>query len=215
VLNRPIGLYGGTFAPVHNGHVRAAIEARERLDLAELRVIPAACPPHRPPPPVDAARRLQWLQQAFAGEAGVVVDDDELRHSGPSYTVETLARFRARYPDIPLVWLVGTDSFNSLHTWHQWPRLFELAHVGVLRRPGHDFSPAPALMALPALAVADIARKPSGGWLAIDIPELDISSTAIRQRITEGRSLRGLLPDAVRQSLHASDFADLTSPKAS
>lgn len=214
MLKPPIGLYGGTFAPVHNGHLRAAIEGREQLGLAEVRLLPAGEPPHRSAPRVDGARRLAWLRQAIGGEPGLVADDDELRHRGPSYTVDTLHRFRQRYPDRPLVWLVGADSFNSLHTWHRWAELFELAHIAVLRRPGHPPAPSAEVAARPRLSAAGLATRLAGGWVEVDMPDLDISSTAIRARIADGRSLRALLPDSLLSTFTREDLDDLAATDA-
>ncbi|MCK5770451.1 nicotinate (nicotinamide) nucleotide adenylyltransferase [Algiphilus sp.] len=206
-----IGLYGGTFAPVHNGHIRFAIEAREQLGLEAVHVLVAARPPHRDQPAIDGWRRHEWLRQAIGDEAGLVADDDELRHDGISYTADTLARARDRFPGHTCLWLVGADAFNKLHRWHQWQRIFEHAHVVVASRPGHPLSPAPEVRAYPRVDADGLRARAHGCWHALAIPELDIASTAIRMRIRAGRSLRGVVPDSLLRSLTETDLAALAA----
>lgn len=204
-----IGLYGGTFAPVHNGHLRFAIEAGEQLGLDAVHLLACAQPPHRAAPAIDGRRRHDWLVRALAGAPRLVADDDELLRAGPSYTVDTLARARERFPGQTLLWLLGADAFNSLHTWHRWEALFEQAHLVVAARPGHPLAPDPAVAAYPRVDRAGLRARAAGCWHALEIPELEISSSGIRRRLQDGGCLRGLVPDRLLDYLDPQDFADL------
>jgi nicotinate-nucleotide adenylyltransferase len=132
----PMGIFGGTFDPIHYAHLRTAFELQQALRLKEIRFLPAGNPPHRDQPLADAQLRLQMVQLATAGQAGFVVDDREVRKAGPSYSVETLAELRHEYPDRSLCLIVGMDAFLSLPKWHQWRELLLLAHLVVAHRPG-------------------------------------------------------------------------------
>ncbi len=142
----PLALFGGTFDPVHWGHLRIASETAAALKLPEVRLIPSRTPVHRSQPGATGAQRLAMLQLAVASAPGLTVDDCELKRDTPSYTVLTLAALRAEFPLRPLIWLIGVDAFVHIKHWHQWPRLFDLAHFVVLNRPGFAvsqvFSPA-------------------------------------------------------------------------
>lgn len=201
---RPIGLLGGTFDPVHVGHLRAALEIRDALDLAQVRLVPAHVPPHRPQPVASAAQRLAMLRRAVRGVAGLTVDDRELRRAGPSYTVDTLTDLRAQLGRRPLCLLVGDDAFRGLTTWHRWPALFELAHLVVMQRPLMVGEPVQELP--PALAQAvdgrradsaqALAMSPAGLVWRQALPPLDISATRVRAALRTGRSARFLVTDS-------------------
>lgn len=205
----PIGLLGGTFDPIHFGHLRLAEEARESLGLGQLRLIPAGEPPHRGTPRSPAPHRLAMTEQAVAGNPTLVVDDIELRHTGPSYSVLTLTRLRERYgADQPLVLLLGADAFEGLASWHRWQDIFALAHVAVANRPGY----APHGRRWPSVLSTELAeacagrrlthadelrQRPAGGVLPFDMTPLAISATQIRELLHHGHSARYLLPDPV------------------
>jgi nicotinate-nucleotide adenylyltransferase len=192
---RPLAILGGTFDPIHNGHLRAAWEAAEALD-AEVRMVPARTPPHRPPPVADAAGRVALLRAALEGQDRLVVDSRELERDGPSYTVDTLASLRAEVgPERPLVLLVGDDAFAGLASWRLWRELFELAHIGVLARPGaaHEL-PAP-LEAFVAGRRVPRLQGPAGQVVRIGITPLDIAATAIREAFAAGGEPRFLMPE--------------------
>jgi nicotinate-nucleotide adenylyltransferase len=193
---RPLAILGGTFDPVHHGHLRAAWEAAEALD-AEVRMVPARTPPHRPPPVADAAGRVALLRAALAGQHRLSVDTRELEREGPSYTVDSLASLRAEIgPERPLVLLVGQDAFAGLASWHRWRDLFVLAHVGVLTRPGAEQAIAGPLADFVADRRAAQVRGPAGSVIGIAITPLDIAATAIREAFAAGREPRFLLPSA-------------------
>ena len=131
-----IGIFGGTFDPIHYGHLRPASEIRRTLNLDALYLVPAANPPHRPSPVATPAQRLTMLELALTEFPELQVDDRELQRGGISYTVDTLRSYRSQYPQAALALLVGTDAFDGIETWHQWQQLPELAHIVVMQRPG-------------------------------------------------------------------------------
>jgi len=196
-----IGIFGGTFDPVHFGHLRAAVEAREKLAVADFRLLPAGQPPHRESPAASPAQRLEMLRLAIAGCPHLQVDDREVRRAGFSYMSDTLAEIRDEAGDTPLLLLIGQDAANALDTWHEWRRLFDLAHLVVMRRPEAHFQCAGELRSeIERRRVRDPVRLhecPAGRVLSLEITQLDISSTDIRARLASRRSPRFLLPDQV------------------
>lgn len=200
-----VGILGGTFDPIHYAHLRLGETLAERLNLAQVRFVPAAVPPHRASPQVTAQHRLEMVRLATAGNACFVTDDRECRRSGNSYTVDTLLELRAELgAERPLALLMGVDAFNLLTTWSRWERLFDLAHIVVAHRPGFvlDITQLPTALAAETRRrltddCARIAAGPAGSVLAIDVPALDISATAIRAMLAGGHSARYLLPDEV------------------
>ncbi|MFI4958837.1 MAG: nicotinate-nucleotide adenylyltransferase, partial [Lysobacterales bacterium] len=132
---KPLAIFGGTFDPVHQGHLSVAWEASELLD-ADVRLMPANVPPHRPVPIASASQRVAMLRGALQGQSRLTLDTRELERDGPSYTIDTLIELRAEHGARPLVLLIGADAFTGLPGWHRWRELFDLAHVGVLSRPG-------------------------------------------------------------------------------
>lgn len=196
----PLAILGGTFDPVHLGHLRAAWEASEAL-AAEVRLMPAHVPPHRPAPVASAQQRVAILRAALAGQDRLALDTRELDRNGPSYTFDTLSGLREEIGARPLVLLIGSDAFAALPTWHRWRELFDLAHFGVLTRPGHVPSLPLELateMAQREVTGADALRAtPTGRVLRIAITQLEISATRIRALLREGSEPRWLLPDAL------------------
>ncbi len=194
---RPLALFGGTFDPVHTGHLSVAWEAAELLD-AEVHLLPANVPPHRLAPIASAAERVAMLRAALAGQSRLVLDTRELARSGPSYTVDTLRELRAEQGDRPLVLLLGADAFAGLSSWHEWRALFDLAHVGVLSRPGVAGTPGAALQAeIAARRVDDpamLCASPAGRIVELAVTPLEISATRIRELLAAGRDPRYLLP---------------------
>lgn len=210
-MNRPIGILGGTFDPIHFGHLRLAEEMLEQASLQQIRFIPAARPPHRESPQVGARQRSAMVKLAIAGQPAFVLDERELMRDKPSYTVDTLRELRAEMgASQPLCLLMGGDAFLQLHTWHEWEQLFELAHIVVGYRPGFTLEERihNATEALRAhyhrrlCPVSDMARSPCGVVAELAIPKLEISATDIRQRVAGGRSIRYLLPNEVADYIH-------------
>ncbi|MDD5391206.1 MAG: nicotinate-nucleotide adenylyltransferase [Gallionellaceae bacterium] len=206
-VGKPLALLGGTFDPIHFGHLRLAEELAEVLEIEQVRFIPAGRPPHRGQPRAEARHRLEMARLAIASNPRFVLDEREFHRAAPSYSVDTLSDLRAELPvATPLVLFMGADAFMGLTTWHEWRRLFELAHIAVAHRPG--FSAAAWEDALPdslrrLLAkqrveqAGEILEKPAGRIFLHSITQLDISASQIRDRALRGKSLRYLLPDAV------------------
>lgn len=201
-----IGLLGGSFDPVHCGHLRLALEAREELKLDEVRLVPCGLPPHRAPPRASAEQRLAMLSAAMRGEPGLRVDDREITRPGPSYTIDTLASLRAEFPATPLCLILGMDAFLGLHTWRRWRELLGFAHIAVAHRPGWQMNAIGESGELLAKnRVTDVAelRGQKHGRIALwAMPALDISSSRIRALIAQGKSVRYLTPDAVCEMIH-------------
>jgi nicotinate-nucleotide adenylyltransferase len=198
------GILGGTFDPVHLGHVALAEAALAGLPLGEVLWLPSGSPGHRAPPVASARDRLAMLRLTTAGNPRYRIDDGELARSEPTYTVHTLTRLRAQLGnEQPLALLLGSDSFLSLPTWLRWRELFDLAHIAVASRPGHlpsDGGPAPELSAEIARRSArpeQLAASAAGRIVRFDMPPMDISASAIRAQLAAGQDTRHLLPAAV------------------
>lgn len=203
-------MLGGMFDPVHFGHLRSAVEIREDLALDQVRLVPCARPPHRPGALATAEQRRAMLELAIAGEPGLVVDDREIRRTTPSYSVDTLTSLRAELPHTPLCLIVGSDAFLGLPTWHRWRELFGLAHIVVLERPGRDAGVSEALRAelrgRLTQSPQDLHQALAGRVLMRRVTQLPISSTALRESLARGRSVRYLLPDVVYRYIQSHDL---------
>lgn len=208
----PIGILGGTFDPIHFGHLRLAEVCADACALSEVRLLPAALPNLRDRPSTPAEDRLRMVRLAVQGNARLAVDDRELRRPGVSYTVDTLLELRAELgPTRALCLLLGADAFLRLPAWSRWLRLFELAHIVVVARFGA--APEQAGARAPELdaewrrrASTDpriVNAAPAGAIVRIDAPLLDISATHIRQCLERGASVRYLLPDLVLRYIEA------------
>jgi nicotinate-nucleotide adenylyltransferase len=198
----PVGIFGGTFDPIHFGHLRTAFELLHALRLAEVRLLPAGSPPHRGAPLCDGQHRLDMVRAAVADQPGLVVDDREIRREGPSYTVLTLRELRDEEPGRPICLLLGMDAFLGLPQWHEWRSVFELAHVVVAHRPGWSAPDSGTLGELLAQRgtgrVEDLHESVAGCIHVRPVTQLEISSTDLRDLIVAGEDPRYLLPDAVR-----------------
>lgn len=197
-----IGVFGGTFNPIHNGHLRSALELLELLGLERLHLLPCALPPHREAPRCPPERRADMVALAVAGEPRLCCDRRELARTGPSYTVDSLAELRAEYgPDARLCLVMGFDALLGLPRWKGWQALLDYAHIVIIARPGWALPAAGELadwLARYRLRSADQLRgAPAGGVLLLELRQLAISSTDIRALCQAGRSPRYLLPDSV------------------
>lgn len=197
---KPLAVFGGTFDPIHLGHLCVAWEASELLD-ADVLMMPSGVPPHRPPPIASADQRVAMLQVALRDQSRLVLDARELTRSGPSYTVDTMIELRGEQGDRPLVLLLGADAFAGLPSWHGWRQLFELAHIGVLSRPGEQAALPDALKLETARRWVDdpaaLQSLPSGKLIALSVTPLEISATRIRELIAAGREPRYQLPSGL------------------
>lgn len=203
----PLGVFGGTFDPIHYGHLRLAEEILETAKLAEVRFVPSGTPPHRGTPRADARHRVNMVRLATADNRRFSVDDRETTRSGPGYTYDTLTQLRQQIgTQRSIALLLGADAFLELATWHRWHQLFDLAHVVVAYRPGFPIDTWQARMPEP-LAREYAARymqqplavhlAPAGGIAVVSMTGLDISATFVRTAVHSGASSRYLLPDAV------------------
>jgi len=202
-----LGLLGGTFDPIHCGHIELAREVRAALALSAVRFVPAGDPPHRAAPVATAAHRLEMVELAIAGEPGLEVDAREIHRPGRSYTVPTLLELRREEPARRLALILGADAFLGLPTWHRWRELFDLAHLVVVARPGVSFEDAmpPALADEWARRLrrdgAALVEESAGAIVTQPISAHPISASAIRTQLARGAAgiaaVRGLLPAAV------------------
>lgn len=193
-----VGLLGGSFDPIHIGHLLIARFVAEALSMQEVVFLPSAHPPHKSPADlVGIDDRLAMVRAAIKGEPLFSVDDWDARQRGPTFTIHTVEHFKSVRPaDTALCWIVGSDSLAELHTWKDVARLIESCRIVTVRRPGADSPDLASLRALaPPVAVDRLTRD------IVETPRIDISSTDIRQRVQAGRSIRYLVPDCVREHI--------------
>ena len=193
-----IGVFGGTFDPIHYGHLRSALEVKDVFALSKLLLIPSAQPPHREQPVASAAQRLQMLELAVSHEPELCIDARELNHDGPSYMVDTLSSLSKDYPEDTFLLFIGGDAFKQLTNWHQWQRLFDLAHVVVMTRPGVVIETMIEFFKQRhCQQLTELASTRAGKLYFQHVTPLDISATAIRHIITQQQNPGFLLPDTV------------------
>ncbi len=197
-----VGVFGGTFDPVHCGHLRTMLELRTVLGLDEVLVIPCGQPPHRPPPIASAHARQRMLAAALTDLDGMRVDSRELSRDGPSYTVETLESLKQDFPAATLCLLLGSDAFAGLESWHRWEDIIALCHIVVARRPGAVGAVPHGLKKLVSRAegtVADLRAQAAGRIVFCETSQLDVSSSHLRAQAAAGLSLRWLVPEQVER----------------
>ena len=197
-----IGILGGTFDPIHYGHLRTALDVQQCLALDEVRFIPCGEPAHRIKPIAEPLQRLAMVRAAIAGQEKFTADDREIRRKGPSYMVDTLTSLKKDFKDESLCLILGTDAFNGLEQWHQWQEIFELANIVVMRRPDvdgkaninkHLFSKIKHRL----LETDIVKNKQNGGVCFVPVTQLEISATMIRQQWQLGNDIQFFLPDSV------------------
>jgi nicotinate-nucleotide adenylyltransferase len=198
-----IGILGGTFDPVHYGHLRPALEVKDALGLTEVRLIPCRVPPHRPQPLATPQQRATMLQAAIAGHDGFVVDEREFSRAGPSWTYDTLDSLRKDFPAETLCLLVGMDAFLGLTSWHRWRELSNHCHLVVMTRPGAELPERGELGNLIVkhrlLDAAALRSRSSGMLYFQQVTQLEISGTRIRSLLQSGKDASFLVPDRVLQ----------------
>jgi nicotinate-nucleotide adenylyltransferase len=210
----PLVLFGGTFDPVHYGHLRVAADVRAALRIDEVSLVPSGDPPHRPAPGASAVDRIAMLELAVTAFPGVRVNAIEVERGGLSYTVETLQSLRREWPERPLAWVVGVDAFLTLPTWHRWQEILVLSHLVVIARPGVAFADklesGPPEQLQGALATlwqdrhtrdpAALVERTAGSIISLDVSPNDISATTIRRLLAtapQSPALARLLPQPV------------------
>jgi nicotinate-nucleotide adenylyltransferase len=200
-----ICLFGGTFDPVHFGHLRPALDVQQALGIDCVHLLPCRIPPHREMPHLGGQQRLALLQLAIAGEPGLAIDERELQREGPSFMVDTLLSLRSECGERPLCLALGMDALTGLDLWHRWEEIPGLCHLVVMQRPGKDW-PRNGVVAerLGPLRVADagmLHARPAGAVLTVPVTQMAVSSTRIRELLAGGRSARYLLPTAVLERI--------------
>ena len=198
----PVGVFGGTFNPVHYGHLRSALELVERLQLQQVRLMPCAVPPHREVPGCAAEHRAAMVELAVAGESSLACDTRELRRPGPSYTIDSLVELREELGDgFSLCLVMGCDAVLQIPTWHRWRDLLDWAHIVVIARPGWQLpgsgEVAEWLQAHRLASSEPLLQQAAGGIVVEQLRPLAISSTEIREQLAAGHSVRYLLPEPV------------------
>jgi nicotinate-nucleotide adenylyltransferase len=202
-----VGVFGGTFDPVHYGHLRSALELVERLQLEQLRLMPSAEPPHREAPSCSAAHRAAMVELAVEGEPRLICDARELQRSGKSYTIDSLIELRDELGVQPTLCMVlGCDAVLGITGWHRWQELLNWAHIVIIARPGWELPSrgevADWLKDYRLESAAQLRRRPVGGILIEELRPLAISSTEIRQALEAGKSARYLMPASVLDYIH-------------
>ncbi len=203
-MSKLIGILGGTFDPVHYGHLRPALDIMQQVGLSEVRFIPNRIPPHRDSPVLTDQQRAQLVQIAIQDTAGFVLDKRELLRSGPSYMVDTLQSLKNEFPEDTLCLMMGMDAFNDLPQWHRWQSILGLCHIIVTTRPGAelpDFAATPAISACLSDQAQNLLQRPAGQILLQSVTQLDISASQIRRYLSAGQSTQYLLPETVREKL--------------
>lgn len=196
-----IGIYGGTFDPIHFGHLRSALDVAEQLGLSKVLMIPSAQPPHRETPVVSVEHRWQMLQLALEGQQLMVADDREIQRKGPSYTYDTLTELRQEYNGEALCLIQGGDVFQKLHTWHRWQELLDLTHIVVMRRAGENVLWDALVEKRYSQCLTndktELEDVTIGKIIELDVVPLSISATQIRNKILMNEKIKYLLPDNV------------------
>lgn len=203
-----IGLFGGTFDPIHYGHLRSAVEIAELFELSTLYLMPNHQPGHRGPTAASTDHRIEMLAMAVEDASRLVVDTREAERNEPTYTVDTLREIRREQADATLVFFLGMDSFSAFDTWHEWEEILTLTNLVVLDRPGaehSDFSKN-LLMRQQASCGQQIVNGLTGVIQTCQVTQLDISATDVRRRIADDLSVRFLLPDEVSEYIDANNL---------
>lgn len=200
-MRKTLGIFGGTFDPIHIGHLRLALDLKQQLQLDEMRLLPCYLPPHRATPSVGAGQRVDMLRIALDECPELQLDTRELSREKPSYTYDTLCELRGEVgKDVSICFCMGMDSFITLDTWHQWRDLIRLAHIVVVKRPGWELPASGPVAELLNRHGADEQQltQSTAGAVVITSPRLmPVSATEIRQLIRAGKSAQFLVPDAV------------------
>ncbi|MFN2288431.1 MAG: nicotinate-nucleotide adenylyltransferase [Chromatocurvus sp.] len=201
-----VAIFGGTFNPIHHGHLRSAVELPEHLPVAGLRFMPCALPPHREPPGISARQRAAMIELAIEGESRLSCDIRELERSGLSYTIDSLCSLRQEIgPRRSLILVMGCDALLGLDHWHRWQELLQHCHIVAIARPGWEWPTRGELadyLASRRVTAETLSQAPAGGVCTVSLRPLPISATEIRSLLQSGLSARYLVPDAVHTYIH-------------
>lgn len=200
-----IGIFGGTFDPIHFGHLRVALDVKEALDLTQIRFVPVNQPVHREQPCATATQRAKLIELAIQHQPGFIMDDRELQRKSPSWTLTTLQSLREDLPDKTFCLMIGTDAFNHFLNWHQADEILKLAHLVVMQRPGYSLPDDGELQAFTQQHLTskktDLSNNSAGYVYFQEVTQLGISSSDIRQRMAAGSSINYLLPSKVAHTI--------------
>jgi nicotinate-nucleotide adenylyltransferase len=205
-----IGIYGGTFDPIHLGHLTAASEVGKEIGLDEVRMVLSASPPHRSAPVLSAEERFFLLQLAVNDFPMLVADNCEMERNGPSYMVETLLSFRQRKPNSSLVLILGMEAFNGLMSWHRWQEIINLTHIVVTNRAGFDnqFKQEVGAYVVPFLVTdkSQLKQRTHGKIYVQPVTAINISATQVRQQIKDNKSVRQMLTSDCFEAINKNGF---------
>lgn len=203
---KAIGIFGGTFDPIHYGHLRLALEMYESLELAKVHIIPCFQPVHREMPAASSKQRLAMVERAVSNESTLVADAREIKREGPSYMIDTLLELRQEMPTTPLCLFIGIDSFLGFLSWHRWQEILEHAHLVIAHRLHYQLPNTGMIAELIHERLQHdqsyLHENLSGGIIIRPITSLDISATEIRKQIATGKNPRFLLPDSVYELIN-------------
>lgn len=202
-MRRKIAVFGGTFNPIHHGHLRLALDLVQQVGFDQMRMVPCHIPMHREDPSVASRRRARMVELAIADSPTLTLDSRELERGSASYSVDTLTELRREQgDDASIALIMGLDAYLGLMRWHRWQELLQLGHVVVVDRPGYQMPSSGELADFDRehRAATKVLDQASGGFVVhLNIRALDISATEIRTLTAQGLSTRYLLPEAVRQ----------------
>jgi len=201
VPDRLLGVLGGTFDPVHIGHLRTVMDLQQALNLTEIHLVPNYVPPHRAQPSITAEQRYALLETALADVSGLVADDREIMRRGASYMVDTLRDLKQQFPNKHLCLIIGTDAYNNFCDWHDWQGILQLAHILVMKRARVDVIENPELDHLIATGADSLLQEEYGMIYLQQVSQLDVSSTRIREMIKKQQSIQFLVPEVIRSDL--------------
>lgn len=204
VANLPaIGILGGTFDPIHFGHLRSALEICQQLRLDHVRLMPCHVPPHRPQPQAKAEERRLLLELSLKSAAQLIVDDRELQREGPSYTVDTLLSLRQEFPENPFFLIIGSDAFQHIDTWSRWTNILELTHIVMMHRASEPVDLSSELQQWYTKHQAQPTDRNlrNGKIWSVAVTALAISATKIRAQRAAGQSVQFLVPEAVLNAI--------------
>ena len=207
-MARLMGILGGTFDPVHLGHLQPALEVMQSAGLEQVRFLPNREPPHRQQPWLDTNTRRELIELAIADYEGFVFDDRELKREGPSYMVDTLTDMHHDFPDFTLCLMMGMDAFAGFTSWHRWQEILNLGHLIIMSRPGVVLPQFGEYQSMLASRMTedplDLTKSQQGQILLQSVTLVDISATQIRQYLSSGDSIQNLVPESIRERLETS-----------